>query len=311
MERITDRKIVLVTQKTRLGELIKRHNTPGQARFYIEHHGGCFDDYVEEDRVYGEALNTARGFLERYGRLQMLDRSFVPDFMFGEGDIVIALGRDGLVANTLKYLDSQQLIGVNPDPARWDGALLPFSPGDLKRIVPEAAQGKRPVRRVTLAEARLNDGQTLCGVNDIFIGRRTHASARYELSVSGRVEPQSSSGIIVSTGLGKTGWLKSVLAGASGIDRSFGISRGLELDPGFTWESRSLYYAVREPYPSRATGAELVFGRIDEGRPIKVTSLMPENGVIFSDGMEQDYLEFNSGAQAEIGVAERSGNLVV
>ncbi|MBR4658821.1 MAG: sugar kinase [Clostridia bacterium] len=311
MERMTDHRIVLVTRKTRLDELIRRHNTPGQAGFYIEHHGGCFDDYVEEDRRYREALDTARGFLERYGRLMVLDRGFVPDFMFGERDIVVAIGRDGLVANTLKYLSSQPLIGVNPDPARWDGVLLPFCAGDLQRIVPETDKGLRKVRRVTLAEARLNDGQTICGVNDIFIGRRTHASARYELSVSGRTEAQSSSGIIVSTGLGRTGWLKSVLAGAAGIDKSFGITRGPELDESFTWESRSLYFAVREPYPSRSTGAELVFGRIEEGKPIAIASAMPENGVIFSDGMEEDCLEFNSGARATIGVAERQGNLVV
>ena len=38
---------------------------------------------------------------------------------------------------------------------------------------------------------------------------------------------------------------------------------------------------------------------------------MPENGVIFSDGIESDYLAFNAGMQATIGVAERAGRLVV
>ena len=38
---------------------------------------------------------------------------------------------------------------------------------------------------------------------------------------------------------------------------------------------------------------------------------MAENGVIFSDGIEKDFLEFNSGTQAVIGIAERKGVLVV
>jgi len=55
-----------------------------------------------------------------------------------------------------------------------------------------------------MARARLNDGQELLALNDLFIGRRTHVSARYALRVGDYVEDQSSSGIIVSTGAGST-----------------------------------------------------------------------------------------------------------
>jgi hypothetical protein len=37
---------------------------------------------------------------------------------------------------------------------------------------------------------------------------------------------------------------------------------------------------------------------------------MPENGVTFSDGIEADFLDFNSGITATIGVADRVGQLV-
>ena len=40
-------------------------------------------------------------------------------------------------------------------------------------------------------------------------------------------------------------------------------------------------------------------------------SHMPEGGVIFSDGVEADYLQFNSGASATIGIAAKRTNLVV
>lgn len=311
MERTTENKVVLITQPTRLEQMIRRYNNESQAQFYIESHGGDFGDYRAEHVTYKAAVRTAVGFLETYARLQILDRAHVPNYLFGPKDLVIAIGRDGLVANTLKYLTTQQLIGVNPDPQRWDGVLLPFRAEDLPKLLPEAAAGRRPVRSVTLAEAALSDGQVLCGVNDLFLGQRTHMSARYEIALGGRSEVQSSSGIIFSTGLGSTGWLRSIIAGAAGIGRYCGIGQAPSLPEDFTCSSDYLFFTVREPYPSRSTGAGIVFGRIDRDSPMQITSLMPENGVIFSDGVEEDALEFNSGASAQIRVAQRQGMLVI
>ena len=43
----------------------------------------------------------------------------------------------------------------------------------------------------------------------------------------------------------------------------------------------------------------------------KIKSLMAENGVIFSDGVESDFINFNSGAEVTISVSEKRGLLVV
>ena len=311
MERITENKIVLVTQQTRLEELVKRFNTKEQAKFYVEHHGADFHDYELEHKTYYNAVRTATDFLESYGRLQRIDRKYLPNYLFGTSDLVIAIGRDGLVANTMKYLSTQKIIGVNPDPKRWDGVLLPFSADDIEKIIPEVYANKRKTKKVTFATAILNDGQKLSAVNDLFIGQKTHISARYSISLSGKSEIQSSSGIIVSTGLGSTGWLKSIIAGANGIENHF---RGERTNIGHTemqWDANYLYFTVREPYPSTSTGASISFGRIEGGSYLTINSLMPENGVIFSDGVESDYLEFNSGAVAQIGVDARKGTLIL
>ncbi|MDO3411931.1 sugar kinase [Saccharibacillus sp. CPCC 101409] len=309
----TETKIVLVKRQTRLQELVIRYNTIQQAEFYVERLGADFGDYVREDRVYQAALAEAAEVLGRIGRVQQVDREFVPNFIFGERDLVVVLGQDGLVANTLKYAADQPLIGVNPDPQRWDGALLPFTVRDLSAVVGDLLRGRRPLREVRLAQAELNDGQVLVAVNDLFIGRRTHVSARYVLRLNGAAEQQSSSGIIVSTGMGSTGWLRSVLAGAAGIASGAAGQPAAPLAPdaSFGWDSPYLYFTVREPYPSRSTAANLVFGRIDEGGPLKIVSQMPESGVIFSDGVESDYLEFGSGVEATIKLAERRGRIVV
>lgn len=339
-----DKKIILVKRKTRLEELVYKYNTMEQARFYIEHLGQDFSIYLEEDREYTKALKSVSADLESYGMVQWLDRTYLSNFLFGEKDLVVVVGQDGLVANTLKYLDKQMVIGVNPSPKRYDGILLPFHIGDIRSIIKDINSNKYRFKEVTMAKATLNDGQELIGVNDLFIGQRSHISARYSLQVGSRQEVQSSSGIIISTGLGSTGWLKSVIQGAtqvveqmlrqsshqvmtqsksdSGKQRDSGrqndssrqnllsaLSAAKKME--MAWNSDYLMYSVREPFPSSTTGTTMTFGKIDDKSPLKVTSLMPENGVIFSDGMEADFLEFSSGKVATIGIHQQKGRLVV
>jgi NAD kinase len=307
-----DNKIVLVVRPTRLDDLVVRHNTIQQAQFYVEHLGADFSDYLAEHRRYHEAVAAAESVLRDFGRVQRLQRRYLANFIFGPEDTVVVLGQDGLVANTLKYLDGQHVVGVNPDPARWDGALLRFTVDDLPRILPQALRRERAVKTVTMAKATLNNGQTLHAVNDLFIGQRSHVSARYKVAVAGHEEQQSSSGIIVSTGLGSTGWLKSVYAGwAAATHTLLECEVAAPRAGAFAWDADYLHYFVREPFPSRTTKAGIVIGRIAHADRMTIVSQMPENGVIFSDGVESDYLEFNSGAQATIGVAEKRGLLAV
>lgn len=132
-----------------------------------------------------------------------------------------------MVANIIKYLAGQPLVGHNPEPSRWDGVLLPFRPADLGAILPSIAADLRDTRSVTMAEARLSDGQVLRAVNDLFIGPRIHPSALYDLSHGSKSEFQSSSGLILSTGLSSTDWLKSIVTGSLAIARTLCMQCGL------------------------------------------------------------------------------------
>ena len=314
LRRRTEQKIVVIVRETRLQKLRRRFNTTGQARFYVEQRGGDLSDYQQEDELYRSVVDGARAILESWGRVQVIERAFLPNYVFGPADTVLAIGQDGLVANTLKYLlQEQPLIGMNPDPARWDGQLLPFQLPDLERLIPEVLRRERRTQAVTLGRAILNDGQEILAVNDFFVGQRTHQSARYVIRSGGRKERQSSSGVIVSTPLGSSGWLKSLLHGATSIA---GLCNGLELPvpdalQRIPWDEDRLRFTVREPFPSRSTEADLVFGEISAEDPLVIRSQMPENGVIFSDGIEADLVEFNAGAEATIGLAEVRGRLVV
>jgi len=306
----SERRVVLVTRRTRLEELVARHNTLGQARFYVEHLGADFGDYLAENEAYSRSLRVTVQALEAWGRYQIVDRTLLSNFVFAADDIVVALGQDGLVANTMKYLDGQPVVGLNPEPSRWDGLLLPFTPQQLAELLPAVASEQLPIKAVSMAQAQLSDGQVLRAVNDLFIGPRSHTSALYDLSHGGRTEHQSSSGLIVSTGLGSTAWMKSVVTGSLSIAGAVGGSAASVPYQPLPWDARELVFAVREPFPSRASQTGIVYGHIDAEHPLKVRSRMPDQGVIFSDGIESDHLGFTAGIEATIGLAPMQGRLV-
>jgi NAD kinase len=307
-------KIVVVTQNTALEELIERYNTRDQARFYLEHMGVPFDGYQSAHDAYVAARERLKSGLPHGVRNQFVERGYLPNFLFGPRDLVVTLGRDGLVVNTAKYLNGQPLVGVNPDPARIDGVLLPFNVELAISLFPTILEGALPSANVTMAKATLNTGQSLYAVNDFFIGQRTHTSARYKIQHGKREEDQSSSGIIVSTGAGSTGWFRSILAGAAGITEGYFApnrqTKDLRAKFRFDWDARQICFCVREPFTSRTSGAEIVFGRVKEGEELIVTSQMPQNGVIFSDGIEADALEFTSGGVLRVAVADKTLKLV-
>jgi NAD kinase len=308
----TGPKLVLITRKTQLEELLERHTTRSRARFAIEQAGGDFTPYLAAHDAYHTALDRIRASLPREQRVQQVDRSFLPNFLFGDDDVVMVVGQDGLVVNAAKYLRAQPVIAVNPDPSRIDGVLLPFSVETARSGLDRVLAGDPSCENVTMAEARLNDGQTIIAVNDLFLGARTHVSARYRITYRGQSEDQSSSGILVSTGAGSTGWLRSVYTAVAEIASALGVRKAERLreDYRFDRETRQLVFAVREPFVSRTSGASLVFGRISEGEALIVESKMPKGGVIFGDGVEEDFLDFNSGATATIGVSARTLRLV-
>ncbi len=330
MIRVTER-VTLVTRPTRLASLLQRWGTRGQAAFRFSANKAAalarvgkldqaakvqkqaedldFDLLQDEDEVYREAVSRVTRDLDLGVPVQVIDRSFVPNYDFSMSAAVVVLGQDGLVANAAKYVGSAPIIGVNPDPARFDGVLLPFRVPDARNALRIVLDGKQRIRNVTLAEVKLQDGQQMLAFNDLFVGVRSHVSARYKITVSGRTETQSSSGVLVSTGAGSTGWMSSVFNMAAGIAKA---QHQKPVEPSrLSWDSPQLLWAVREPFISRTSQAGLVCGSLDGSAVMVIESMTSESGVIFSDGIEADALEFNAGTIATIGIAARKARLVV
>jgi NAD kinase len=320
-------KIILVTRKTRLEGLVERFNTKAQARFYINQSAkhaysqsnsdDAFAFYEREHDTYYTAVESLHKALELFAKVQAIERNFLPNFLFAPTDLIVTIGIDGLVVNTAKYLNGQPIVAVNPDPAHIDGILLPFNVATAPAAARRVLSGAGRVTPITMAEARLNDGQTLLAFNDLFIGVRTHVSARYRIQWSAQAETHSSSGLIVATGAGSTGWLSSMFNMANGMVKAFGVPGSGEHEsepvtaPRLGWDTDRLLFVVREPFVSKTSGAGIVCGAITAETPLVLESQMPEGGVIFSDGVEPDYLAFNSGAIATIGIAAKKTNLVI
>jgi len=226
-----------------------------------------------------------------------LDREDLPRFLFGPEDIVVAVGPDGLVANVAKYLDGQPVVGIDPEPDRNPGVLVRHQPGAAARLlrgVPEL-----PVEERTMVSARLDDGQELLGLNEVYFGHVTHQSARYVVSTpDGQRERHSSSGLVVSTGTGATGWCSSIAR-----QRADAPALPGPVEPAVCW-------FVREAWPSPATGVAFTAGRLAGAERLELTS-EGERLVIFADGLEADRLELAWGQRVSIGVAERHLRLVV
>ncbi len=304
-------KIVFVTRKTRLEELIHQYGSERQARFHIEHGGGQFQSYIDEHQQYKKSLSQIKPIISSFEnmRFQLIDREIVKSFMFSDKDLIVTLGQDGLVANTAKYVGQQPIIAINPDPERYDGVLLPFLTHHCLKAIKSVVNNDYVAQKITLGEAKTSDGQTLLAFNDFFIGTKSHTSARYLLNYQKSEESQSSSGIIVSTGAGSTGWMSSIMNMVTSIHRSVD-EHSPELNKIISWDDRRLIFAVREPFISKATTAKNVFGLIEDKDELVIESQMPNDGVIFSDGMEKDFIKFNSGLKVSIKSAKQNAHLV-
>lgn len=283
-------RLVLVTRDTDYDALMVRHATRGQADAFLRRRGQNVGDLERQRDDVSEALTTIRAAVPADWRIAAVRRDELDRFLFAPEDVVVAVGQDGLVANLAKYLDGQPVIGVNGDPARNPGILVPHTPAEAARLLVPAADGRLATEPRTMIRAELDDGQGLTALNEIFVGHVSHQSARYDLTFNDVKETQSSSGLIVATGTGATGWALS-------ISRATGATITVAPD------ERAGLFLVREPWPSRATGTALSSGRLGADDKLLVVSRMNAGGVVFADGIEHDRLDFAWGRILSIGIA--------
>ncbi|MFD0377053.1 hypothetical protein [Streptomyces sp. NPDC059525] len=283
---------VLVHRRTEYEELIDRHGTHGQAAFFLSSRGRSIDDVVGRHHRTRQALREVAAAVPLTWRTSQVERADLDRFLFAPEDVVVVVGQDGLVANTAKYLAGQPVVGIDTDPGRNPGVLVRHRCADTAALL-RAAAGGGPTEDLTMVEAVADDTQRLLALNEIYLGSPGHQTARYRLGPDGEEGPgeaQASSGVLVGTGTGATGWL-----------RSLWLERGSTAQLPAPSDRRLLWF-VREAWPSPATGTTRVGGHLDQREGLRLT-VESDRIVVFGDGMEADALQLTWGQSVRLGIA--------
>ncbi|PJI93613.1 hypothetical protein [Luteimicrobium subarcticum] len=295
------RRAVVVHRRTELDELLDRHGTRGQAEFFLRTRGRTLDAVQRAHDAVAAARATVAGAVPSDWALAEVERADLGRFLWAPEDVVVVVGQDGLVANVAKYLDAQPVLGVDPAPGANPGVLVRHDAASAARLLadPSGRHGldRAEVVPLTTVRARLDDGQEMTALNEIFVGHPSHQSARYRIVTPDGGEDQSSSGVIVGTGTGATGWCASLAHDRGG--RTF---------PGPTDDR--LAWFVREAWPSPTTGVSRTEGVVGRGDELVVV-VRSDELVVFGDGMEADRLVASWGQEIRVAVGDRPLRLVV
>jgi hypothetical protein len=288
---------VVVHRTTEYAELVARHGTRQQAAFFLETRGRGLDEVIERDQSLQEARRVVTARVPADWRRAEVERTDLARFVFGPEDIVVVVGQDGLVANVAKYLGGQPVIGVNPEPGRNVGVLVPHPAGATSTLLRAAIAGQRITER-TMVEATTDSGESLRALNEVYVGHASHQSSRYSLRLpSGESERQSSSGVLIGTGTGCTGWLRSAW-----LERHSTLGLPGAADPELCW-------FVREAWPSPTTGTDLTEGALADTESLVLTA-ESDQLVCFGDGIEQDALTLTWGQRLTVTTSAQRLRLV-
>jgi hypothetical protein len=289
---------VLVHRRTELTELLDRHSTRGQTAFFLESRGRRIEDVEARHRQVHKAIAAVTAAIPDQWRRGSVERAELARFVFEAGDIVVVVGQDGLVANVAKYLDGQPVIGIDPEPGRNAGVLVRYAPAAAGELLRAASSPGAEGDGLCMVQADTDDRQQLLALNEIYLGHPSHQTARYSItSPGGEPESQASSGVIVGTGTGATGWCRSAW-----------LERHSQLELPGPMERR-LSWFVREAWPSPVTWTNCTEGELAAGQCLEV-SIASDQLVLFGDGIESDAIALSWGQRVRIGLAARTLRLV-
>jgi hypothetical protein len=286
---------VLVHRRTEYEELLARHGTRGQAAFFLSTRGRDIQEVEARHAAEEGVMAAVAAAIPLDWRRGVVERADLSRFLFDPEDVIVVVGQDGLVANAAKYLNGQVVVGINTDPGRNPGVLVPHPAAAAEDLLHAAVRPdvEASVEARTMVEGVIDDGQRICALNELYVGQPSHQTARYTLrDPGGDTERQASSGLVIATGTGATGWSRSIW-----LERHTRIVLPTCTDPALAW-------FVREAWPSPATGVDLTEGLLAPGEELSI-SVESDRLVTFGDGIEADAVSLSWGQTIAIRTAAR------
>lgn len=235
---------------------------------------------------------------------------------FEDASLVISVGGDGTVLSTTRATPfNVPLLPLRSAPSS-DGVLCRYDYDEIDKLARDVTDQRYQVVEWTLLKLRYRN-QTEVALNDILIGaEKSMKVARFSVDCHGRTEEQRSSGLVISTGAGSTGWYKNIKkqhlkTGFASIDNT--------LSPVYDWAAqhfftfapgrREAWFTNRELLSE--TGVRCSQGTLTDGDVMHITSRMNVNGIISVDGDDEERLfDFPRGATATIELADQTLSVV-
>ena len=163
-------------------------------------------------------------------------------------ELVIVVGGDGTVLEVSHYVKNTPILGVNSDPGLSIGFFCCYN----KDTIPQALENIDDQPRTTLSRLELVlNGQHLpeLVLNDVLVAHANPAAtSRYKVKANGKEKKYISSGVLVCTPVGSTGWMYQEggeVMNLSATNLQF-INRGVrDAQPQFT-DGLEIHYRTRE-----------------------------------------------------------------
>lgn len=190
-------------------------------------------------------------------------------------DITISLGGDNHFQYVSHFIDNEYIFGINSDPLVSEGVLLSCNTDTLNVIKKQCDKGNYEIEKWTRLDVYINNEFVSRATCDVFIGEKERRfTSRQILFFNNFEKQQKSSGILVSTGSGSTGWFSSA-------------SRFITTNPVFGSTEPFAKFIVTEPYKGTLTDSSLIEGLIKENCSFKVCSLNNNEGIVVLDSLDE------------------------
>ena len=206
---------------------------------------------------------------------------------FKEKDLIITIGGDGTFLSASHFIKDQLIIGINDKPTRSEGALTSIKIGDVKRKLKRILKKRFKIINATRIEVKLLQKNkcilTELALNEIYIGNiNPQHTSKYKINFKNKIEKQTSSGILISTGTGSSAWYKSM--GGKVFSKTKKIAK----------------FMIRELYVRKLNKPKMKKGTIKENESLEIENFVNHN-IIAIDSIRKYDLKKNEKAIISIG----------